>query len=59
MSRELLPPDTVVARVTGDGMGSELLAPEWSRKKVSVINDIDKLLYERGSWQGKKYEKEA
>ncbi len=54
---ELLPPDTVVARVTGDGMGSELLAPEWSRKKVSVINDIDKLLYERGSWQGIKFEK--
>ncbi len=50
---ELLPPDTVVARVTGDGMGEDLLAPDWSRKKVSVINDIDKLLYERGSWQGK------
>ena len=50
---ELLPPDTVIARVTGDGMGEELLAPDWSRKKVSVINDIDKLLYERGSWQGK------
>ena len=49
---ELLPEDTVIARVTGDGMGSELLAPEWSRKKVSVINDIDKLLYARGSWQG-------
>ncbi len=52
---ELLPPDTVIARVTGDGMGSELLAPEWSRKKVSVINDIDKLLYERGSMQGVKF----
>ena len=52
---ELLPPDTVVARVTGDGMGEDLLAPEWSRKKVSVINDIDKLLYERGSWQGLKF----
>ena len=50
---ELLPPDTVIARVTGDGMGEDLLAPDWSRKKVSVINDIDKLLYERGSWQGK------
>ncbi len=50
---ELLPPDTVVARVTGDGMGEDLIAPDWSRKKVSVINDIDKLLYERGSWQGK------
>ncbi|MBQ9086097.1 MAG: TIGR01212 family radical SAM protein [Clostridia bacterium] len=49
---ELLPMDTVIARVTGDGMGEELLAPEWSRKKVSVINDIDKLLYERNTWQG-------
>ena len=52
---ELLPPDVVVARVTGDGMADSLLAPEWSRKKVSVINDIDKLLYERGSWQGKRF----
>ena len=51
---ELLPPETVIARVTGDGMGEELLAPDWSRKKVSVINDIDKLLFERGSYQGYK-----
>ncbi|MBQ8345545.1 MAG: TIGR01212 family radical SAM protein [Clostridia bacterium] len=49
---ELLPPDTVIARLTGDGMGPDLLAPEWSRKKVSVINDIDKLLYERRHYQG-------
>ncbi len=52
---ELLPPDTVVARVTGDGLGSDLLAPDWSRKKVAVINDIDKLLYERNSYQGARY----
>ena len=52
---ELLPPDVVVARLTGDGMADDLLAPDWSRKKVSVINDIDKLLYERGSYQGIKY----
>ena len=50
---ERLPADIVIARVTGDGMADDLLAPEWSRKKVSVINDIDKLLYERNSWQGK------
>ena len=49
---ELLPPDTVVARLTGDGMADDLLAPDWSRKKVAVINDIDKLLYSRFSWQG-------
>lgn len=52
---ELLPPNTVIARLTGDGFADTLLAPEWSRKKVSVINDIDKLLYKRNSWQGKKY----
>ena len=52
---ERLPEDVVVARLTGDGMADDLLAPEWSRKKVSVINDIDKLLYERESWQGIKY----
>lgn len=54
---ERLPEDIVIARLTGDGMADELLAPEWSRKKVSVINDIDKLLYERNSWQGKYVEK--
>ena len=52
----LLPPDTVVARLTGDGMGDDLLAPDWSRKKVSVINDIDKRMYELDWWQGKYYD---
>ncbi len=51
----LLPPDTVIGRLTGDGMQSRLLAPEWSRKKTAVINDIDKLMYERDMWQGKAY----
>ena len=52
---ELLPPDTVVARITGDGHPDDLLAPDWSRKKVSVINDIDKLLYELGTYQGRMF----
>lgn len=50
---ELLPPDTVIARLTGDGYGEDLVAPDWSRRKKSVINDIDKELYSRGSWQGR------
>ncbi len=50
---ELLPPDTVVERVTGDGIATELLAPDWSQKKVTVINDIDKELYRRNSYQGR------
>lgn len=52
-SIERLPADVVIARLTGDGMPDTLLAPEWSRRKVSVINDVDKLLYERSSFQGK------
>lgn len=52
----LLPSDTVVARLTGDGMAEDLLAPDWSRKKVSVINDIDKRMYELDLWQGKFFE---
>lgn len=50
---ELLPSDIVVERVTGDGIAEELLAPMWSQKKVCVINDIDKELYQRNSFQGK------
>lgn len=51
---ELFPSDIVIARLTGDGMGEDLLAPEWSRKKTLVINDIDKRLYELDTFQGKK-----
>ncbi len=55
---ELLPPETVIARLTGDGMKDALLAPLWNVKKTTVINDIDKLLFARDSWQGKKYQEE-
>ena len=53
---ELMPPETVIERVTGDGAPDTLIAPEWSKKKLSVQNDIDKELYVRGSYQGKKYQ---
>lgn len=50
--------DTVVARLTGDGMADELLAPLWSLKKVSVINDIDKYMFENDIWQGRLFGQE-
>ena len=49
---ELLPPDTVIERLTGDGIDDGLLAPEWSRKKTTVINDVDKEMFKRNSYQG-------
>jgi radical SAM protein (TIGR01212 family) len=50
---ELLPPTTVIGRLTGDGKAEDLIAPRWSRDKKSVINEIDKLLYARNSYQGR------
>ena len=52
---ELLPPETVIGRLTGDGKADDLLAPLWSMKKTTVINDLDKLLYEKNTWQGRLY----
>ena len=51
----ILPEDTVIGRLTGDGMQSELLAPEWSRKKTVVINNIDKKMHSSGLVQGQNY----
>ncbi|MEE0969233.1 MAG: TIGR01212 family radical SAM protein [Clostridia bacterium] len=53
----LIPEDTVICRLTGDGMGFELIAPDWSRKKVTVLNDIDKKMYSLGLYQGKMFQK--
>lgn len=50
---ELLPPETVVQRITGDGPPDSLLAPLWSLKKFAVMDEIDKELFRRNSWQGK------
>lgn len=51
----LLPPDTVIGRITGDGAASDLVAPLWSLKKTQVINDIDKYMFNENLWQGKYY----
>jgi len=49
---ELLPEDTVIGRVTGDGMAEDLLAPDWSRRKTDVANTIDKMQAAENSRQG-------
>ena len=55
----LLPPDTVIARLTGDGAPDSLLAPDWSRRKTAVVNDVDKILYQRNLYQGIYYKSEV
>lgn len=52
---EILPPEVVIHRVTGDGNRELLEAPNWSRDKLRVLSGIDRELRERDSIQGKKY----
>lgn len=52
---ELLPPDVVVHRLTGDGPRDLLLAPLWSTDKKRVLNTISKRMKERDTFQGKLY----
>ncbi|MBR0385713.1 MAG: TIGR01212 family radical SAM protein [Erysipelotrichaceae bacterium] len=48
-------PDIAIERITGDGLPDQLIAPEWTIKKISVINDIDKVMARNDWWQGKYY----
>lgn len=52
---ELLPPDMVVHRITGDGDKKLLIEPQWSGNKRLVLNTINKALRERNVIQGSKY----
>lgn len=52
---ELLPPEMVIQRLTGDAPRSELIAPLWSTDKKRVLNAIDSELQKRNSFQGSKY----
>lgn len=49
---EVLPADTVIGRLTGDGAAADLIAPLWSLKKLTVLNRIDQAMVRRGSMQG-------
>jgi radical SAM protein (TIGR01212 family) len=54
---ELLPPDMVIQRLTGDPHPDELVAPEWSLRKNETLSRIKKILADRDSWQGKGFNK--
>lgn len=51
---ELLRPEIVIHRITGDPKLDDLVEPDWLIKKFCVLNDIDKEMVRRNSYQGKK-----
>lgn len=50
---ERLSPEIVIHRITGDGPGSLLIAPLWSARKRTVLNQIHAEFKRRATWQGK------
>ena len=47
-----LPDNIIIERLTGDGNVNDLIAPLWSIKKVTILNDIDKLMVAKNYYQG-------
>lgn len=56
---EICRPDLVIHRLTGDGPGDLLIAPEWSRAKRQVLNAIHKEMKKRETYQGRLYESKS
>lgn len=54
---EILNDNIVIERITGDPIKEELIEPKWLLKKFVVLNDIDKEMKKRDTWQGKYYQK--
>ena len=53
---EILPPDTVIHRVTGDGARRMLIAPLWSTDKRRVLNTLHGEMKRRQTYQGIAYD---
>ncbi|MFC1883377.1 TIGR01212 family radical SAM protein [Thermodesulfobacteriota bacterium] len=55
---ELLPPETVIQRITGDPpVKSELVAPMWALNKSENLKHIRDTLERRDTWQGRLFKK--
>ncbi len=50
---ELLPAETTIHRLAGNGLKKNLIAPRWLGAKLDCLNKIDRELQKRNSYQGK------
>jgi len=56
---EILPPNMIVHRLTGDAPRELLIGPLWSQRKWEVLNAIDRELRTRQTWQGRLWKEEV
>ena len=52
---ELLRPETIIHRLTGETYRHLTVAPDWSVNKIGLFNAIEAELERRDSWQGRFY----
>lgn len=52
---EVLPQETVIERLTGDGNKATLIAPAWTQDKRRVLGTIDQTLERWETWQGRAF----
>ncbi len=52
---EMIPPEITIHRLTGDVPRRYLVSPEWSYRKRTILNAINRELKERDTYQGKKW----
>lgn len=50
---EIIPPEIVLHRISGDAPRSTLILPEWSYQKRTILNNIHKSMRKKNTWQGK------
>ncbi len=51
--QELLQPETVIQRLTGETYRALTIAPDWSANKIGMVTEIHRELERRDTWQGK------
>ena len=50
---ERLNPDVIIQRLSGEAPLPILIAPKWGKRYAEIVQDIDKEMEKRDTWQGK------
>ena len=50
---EIVPPEITLHRISGDAPRATLIAPPWSYKKRTILNNIHKKMRQADTWQGR------
>lgn len=52
---EVLPPNVVVERISGEAPGDYFIGPQWCLDKQAILAEVKQEFARRDSWQGKKW----